>query len=88
MLFASVKKYKSLSNGYLLLSAPSLIKLRLIRIIISTLFVILHEVIVMGLVILLIDRDVQYVYLIMNLIIDIFLLLLNELLIILVILLG
>ena len=87
MLFASVKKYKSLSNGYLLLSAPSLIKLRLIRIIISTLFVILHEVIVMGLVILLIDRDVQYVYLIMNLIIDIFLLLLNELLIILVILL-
>mgnify|MGYP003565295198 CR=1 len=87
MLFASVKKYKSLSNGYLLLSAPSLIKLRFIRIIISTLFVILHEVIVMGLVILLIDRDVQYVYLIMNLIIDIFLLLLNELLIILVILL-
>jgi len=87
MLFASVKKYKSLSNGYLLLSAPSLIKLRLIRIIISTLFVILHEVIVMALVILLINRDVQYVYLIMNLIIDIFLLFLNELLIILVILL-
>lgn len=87
MLFASVKKYKSLSNGYLLLNAPSLIKLRFIRIIISTLFVILHEVIVMALVILLINRDVQYVYLIMNLIIDIFLLLLNELLIILVILL-